>query len=391
MTHPVLVVCAKEIVDNVRDRRSLLSALIYPLLGPLVFALLLHVLGGVVGPQGSRAELRLPVAGAEHAPRLLAWLKGQGVRVMRPPAEIEDSVRAGEWLVVLVLPPDFDRVLAAGGSASVTVVSDASSVAGELMVGKLADLLKTYGRDLSGTRLDARGIDRTLLEPVRIDNVIAVQRRNVFDTFLFMVPPFILFTVFIGGVYLAIDTTSGERERGSLEPLMANPVPRWQFMFGKFLAAYVFTLVALLVQLAAFSLVLETVGAGLFSPGSHFGPATVATFVVVCLPLMAFTVAVQIIIAALTRSFKEAQTWLGLLPLLPAAPGLAMVFAPVRAGLLTMLPPVFSQTVVLGQIVRGEPVSLGLALLSAGATLVAAALLLRFAAHLFEREEMIFG
>lgn len=392
MIHAVPVVFAKEVTDNLRDRRSLLTALIYPLLGPLLFAVLLHVLGGVVAKATRGVTLDLPVAGAEHAPRLIAWLETHEVRV-RPLAEDpERAVRGGLEQVVMVLPEGFEAALDQGGMARVRLINDASRLAGELLVGRLADLLRAWSRELSAARLGERGLDsEVLLDPVKIDNLIVVQRGNALDLFLFMVPPFVMFTVFIGGVYLAIDTTSGERERGSLEPLFANPVPRWQFMMGKFLAAYLFTAVALAVQLGAFALVFQTVGAGMFSRGNGFGLGTVAYFMAVGVPLMAFTVAIQIIIAALTRSFKEAQTWLGLLPLLPAVPGLAMVFVPVRAAWWSMAVPVFSQTVTMQLAVRGEPVSAAHLALSAIATLAAAVLLLRWAARLFEREEMVFG
>jgi sodium transport system permease protein len=196
--------------------------------------------------------------------------------------------------------------------------------------------------------------------------------------------------LFIGGVYLAIDTTAGERERGSLEPLFANPLPRAGFMLGKYLAALFFTLVAVLVQLATFKLMFVSVGAGqgfakVLGPG-----ATLGTFAVAA-PLAALAVAVQVIIATVSRSFKEAQTYLGLLPLAPAMPGLALVFLPLVPQGWMMAVPTFGQTLLFGQLVRGEPIAFGHALIASGVTLVLALVLLALAAKLYEREELIFG
>lgn len=385
----VLAVFVKEVQDNMRDRRSALAALIYPVLGPLLFAGLLQVTGQALSGGGPNMEL--PVAGIEDAPSLSAFLAARSVRVVPAPADIEPAVRQGRVPMVLMVEPRFDAKLGAGAQARLTVVNDASRLAGEVSAARLTRLLQDYAKDALVRRLEARGMTAAEAQPVSIENVAFATRRQAADLLVYLVPPFIMFTVFIGGVYLAIDSTSGERERGSLEPLLTTPVPRWQIMLGKYLGAYLFTAVALMVQLAAFGLAFATASPGQFTPGTGYGPGTAVRLFLVAVPLMAFTVAVQIIIAALTRSFKEAQTWLGLLPLVPAVPGLVMVFMPVQGKLWMMLVPVLGQTVIMGQAVRAEAVEPLHHAAAAAATLLAAALLLRWAARLFEREEMVFG
>lgn len=393
---PFWWVFIKEVVDNARDRRSTLAALVYPLLGPLLFtALLQFTTAALSGGSAKDAEglviQPLPVAGAEHAPKLMAFLRDKGIRVLDPPPDIEQAVKRGRWPVVLKVTEDFERKLAAGDYAEVVVYNDASRLSGEIAAGHVSRLLGTYREQLAEERLKTRGIALTELRPFSIDNVIYSTRRKVADLFVYLVPPFIMFTVFIGGVYLAIDATSGERERGSLEPLMTLPVPRWQLMLGKYLAAYVFTAFALVLQLAAFYLAFNTVDADAFSEGTGFTVGTALALLLTAVPLMAFTVGIQTIIAALTRSFKEAQTWLGLLPIGPAIPGLAMVFLPVGGKLWMMLVPVLSQVVLMGQIVRGDPIPLLHLLTAAATTLAAAAVLLWLAGKLYERDEIIFG
>lgn len=389
--HPVVAIFAKEVQDNLRDRRSLLAALIYPLLGPLLFAVLLQLTGDVLPGGGRALSLAVPVVNAHHAPGLVGFLAEKGVRIEPPPEDIEDAVRSGRRDAVVLIARDFDLDVAAGRPAKVTVVNDASRVASDVAASRLGQYLNEYNRLLAKEGLARLGVDPAALEPVQVENVILEARRRVGDLFLYMVPPFLMFTLFIGGVYLAIDATSGERERGSLEPLMSVPVPRWQIMAGKFLAAYLFTGFALLVQLTAFAIGFAVAAPGQFTAGSGLGPATVALFFLIALPLMALTVAVQIIIAAMTRSFKEAQTWLGLLPLIPATPGMVLVFLPVHGQLWMMLLPLFSQTVIMGEVVRGGTVPATHIAISALFTLAAAYGLLRWAAKLFDSEEMVFG
>jgi sodium transport system permease protein len=129
----------------------------------------------------------------------------------------------------------------------------------------------------------------------------------------------------------------------------------------------------------------------MFSAGVAYDWRTVALILTLTPPLMALTVTLQIIIAAMTRSFKEALTWLGLLPVLPAGTSFVLVFSPVAGDLRLMFVPVLSQTVLLGQVMRGEQPA-ALAIVVAGiSTLMTSVLLLRFAAGLFDREEIVFG
>ena len=244
---------------------------------------------------------------------------------------------------------------------------------------------------MASERLAERRIDPGTVEPVRIDNTNVAVSGSLIDSFLAMLPPFIIFNIFIGGVYLTLDATSGERERRSLEPLLANPVGRWQVMLGKVLAAVLFTAAAVVVQLIAFKLMFEAIGSDRLSFADKLSLGSVLGVLMLTGPLVIFAVAVQTIIATVTRSFKQALTCLGFLPLIPGLPGLVLVFVSVEAENWMMTLPTFGQTVLLGQLIRGEAVD-GMHMTIAGASTVAAtALLLLIAARLYDREELIFG
>jgi sodium transport system permease protein len=387
------IVFAKESLDNLRDRRSLLLALVYPLMGPLLLGVLMSLVTGVVRPEtDAKAAFRLPVAGTEHAPDLIAFLAGRDVTVVPAPDEPEQAVQVGTAEVVLVIEAGFAERLAAGRRPTLFLVTNSSRITGVIAANRAVEALNAFNQELAGRRLRARGVDPAeVFEPVQVDSVNVASRYNLVDMFLFMVPPFIIFTVFMGGVYLAIDTTSGERERGSLEPLLVNPVPRWALMLGKFLAALLFTAAAVAVQLAAFKAMFAMLGDRGPGFGHILGLADSLAVGLVALPLMMLAVGVQVIIATVTRSFKEAQTYLGLLPLIPAMPGLALVFVPLQPKTWMMAVPGFSQTLLFGQYVRGEAVSALHIGVSAAVTAAVALLLVYGCARLYEREELIFG
>jgi sodium transport system permease protein len=145
------------------------------------------------------------------------------------------------------------------------------------------------------------------------------------------------------------------------------------------------------VQLAAFKLTFFWVAGAESNFFQALDLKALAAILAVALPLMVLAVSMQVVIAAITRSFKEAQTYLGLLPLVPAIPGMVLVFAPVKSQLWMMAIPAFSQTLLFGQALRDETVSWADVATSGGVTGALALLLLYLAARLYEREELVFG
>ncbi|NQU60204.1 MAG: ABC transporter permease [Rhodospirillales bacterium] len=390
MWNRMFTVFAKEVLDNSRDRRSLLVALIYPLLGPALLGLLISAVVNVVSVK-TTARMAIPVQGAAFAPGLVAFLGERGINVAPPPQNPEQAVREGVVEFVLVIPEDYQTRFEAQKTADITVIANSSRLPGLIALNRMANLLGVYNSQVWNKRLEDRGLDIQILKPLAISSIDVTSGTHIAQILLFMVPPLFIFNLFMGGVYLAIDTTSGERERGSLEPLLINPVERWALMLGKYFAALVFTAVAVVVQLMAFKLIFQSAGGGNFNFAEILNMTTVIAILVIALPLMMVAVGVQFIMATVTKSYKEAQTYLGLLPLVPAIPGMILVFAPVQAQNWMMMIPTFSQTLLLGQIVRGNVVSIPDALISMTSSIAAAMILIFIAARLYERENLIFG
>ena len=134
----------------------------------------------------------------------------------------------------------------------------------------------------------------------------------------------ILITMLMGGMYLAIDATAGERERGSLEPLLTVPVPRAQLIYGKILATCAYMLLSLTLTVTAFALLLRFIGLERFGMSVNFSPAVALQLILYCLPLVPLAAALMTIVAAYTRTYREAQTYLGVVLLVPTLP---LVFA----------------------------------------------------------------
>ena len=389
MTSAVGVVFLKEMVDNLRDRRSVFVALIYPLVGATLLGLLMAFVSGLTGRGDDR--LALAVAGGDGAPELLARLRAHGIEVTAAPDDPAAAVRDGRIEIALVVADDYADDLAAERPARLSLVISTNRLSTVASSGRIASLLQRYAADLANARLQRRGIDPASVRPLRIEHVNVSQSRSLAGFFLNMLPPFVIFTIFIGGVYLAIDSTSGERERGSLEPLLVNPVARSDIMLGKALATLAFTAATVLLQLAAFKAMFELLAAANIGVRIDPGLPAFAAIFVISLPLMLFAVALQIIVAAASRSYKETQTYLGLLPLIPALPGMILIFVPMQAQLWMMTLPMFGQVLLIGQLVRDEPIDPAQVALSVVATGLAALALLHLARRLYERDALLLG
>jgi sodium transport system permease protein len=388
----VLVVFLKEMIDNLRDRRSIAMAMIYPLIGPLILGLMITFVAGSLQGRGgsgggSSGPTEILAMGTKNAPAaFVEYLHGRNAvlrPVMQDPAAL---VRQGGAPYVLVLP----KQTATDGTLRVKLVSDASRLSSVVRIAQMLDLLHGYEHEIVTKRFAALGLSPGITSAVNIEEENIGRALSLGATFLNMMPPFFIFTLFLGGVYLTLDTTSGERERGSFEPLMINPVSRSEVLVGKFCAGVVFTLIALCVQMIAFWCMLHLVprqSLGLMNPP---GVVQLSLLLPICLPLALFAVASQIVIAAVTRSLKEAQTYLGLLPLVPAIAGMLLVFAPVQLHSFLAAIPTFGQTVLMGQVIRSEALNWAMIGVSGFATLAMTLLLLALAFRLYDREQILF-
>ncbi len=382
------IVWIKELRESLRDRRVLINAfLLGPLLGPLIFLLLMRV---VVDRELQRAQQSLPVVviGAEYAPNLLQALGQSGLQVLPPVDNPEQAVRSQRVDLVLRIAPSFAESWRAGEPAQVDLIYDASRREVGARAQRLHGMLDSYSRRIAAMRMVSRGLSPTLQAPLLIserDQATAQSRGAV----LFGVLPYMLvLTAFLGGIFLAIDATAGERERQSLEPLLVNPVPRWQVLAGKLLASATFSFSSVCLSLLAFALAGALLPTERMGVAIDLGPRFVFIVLPVMVPLVLLIAILQTLVAAFARSYREAQTHLGLLQLIPMIPSALLAFLPFKQQLWMYAVPLLSQQLAIMRLLRGEPVTLLQALLSMVSTLLAALLAFQLARRLYDSEQL---
>ncbi len=350
----IITVMRKELRDFARDRRTfLLTLLTAPLLYPLLF-LGMNKLTNLRAETQLEKDLTIPVEGMARAPNLVAFLASRGINATEAPADIEALIRSQHQDLALVIDKDFAADWHAGKPAKVEIVADTTRRTGDVQIARVRAVLNEYGQSMGALRLLARGVNPMVAAPVNVgtrDLATAEAKRGIF---LSVVLPLVLMLfAFIGGSHLAMDTTAGERERQSLEPLLATPAARGALVSGKMLAAVVLGLASMLLILVSFKVSASIGGGAARSLDVSF--AAMGKLLVILLPLVLIGTALLTCLSASSKSMKEAQSHMVWLMLLPMLPGYALMAYPLKdTQLWQYAVPFLSQNQMLVKVTRGE-------------------------------------
>lgn len=351
----MLTVMRKELRDFTRDRRTLLlTLLVAPLLYPVIF-LGMGKLSELRKETQLDKPLELPVVGIERAPNLIAYLAGNGINAKAAPADIEARIRSQQEDVALAIDPEFARDWRAGKPAKVEIVTDTTRRNADVPAARVREALNQYGQTVGSLRLLARGINPMVAAPLNTgtrDLATPEAKSGMFMTIL--LPMILTIFAFIGGSHLAMDTTAGERERQSLEPLLATPASRGAIVSGKMIAACLVGIASLLLTLLAFKLSAQFAGGMAQMLDVRF--AAIAKLLLILLPMLFIGTTLLSYLSAASKSMKEAQshmTWLMLLPMLPI---MLLAVNPLKYEPWQFAVPFLAQNQMIQKVIRAEPV-----------------------------------
>jgi sodium transport system permease protein len=379
----------KEIRDGSRDRRSISSLVFSAVIAPVLFGLIFTVSAERLK---SAEQITLPIQGAEFAPAFVDWLQQQsGVTIVAAPADPEEAVRSRAEDVVLVIDKDFARDMARAVPAPVKLVSDVTREDARPKVTRVRNLVSAYSSQTGGLRLIARGVAPSVATAIRVEEVEVSSSQQRLATQLGILPLLLVIAGLTGSMQLAIDSTAGERERGSLEPLLLNPAPRGALAAGKWLAAALFGSCAVLFSMLLTINVLRRVPWQDLGIRFRVTDAELLTLLALILPLVLFLSAVVMFASTFARSFKEAQTYLGMLMLLPMLPGVVATVYPLSGRPWLAPVPIVGQYALAADVLGGKPPSVLLYIVAGMSVVICAAALVGATARLLTREGIIFG
>jgi sodium transport system permease protein len=393
------VVYRKELLDSLRDRRTVVSMIAVPILLMPLLTIGLGLLAATIMGRAMQEVPTVMILGGEDSPRVVAALQSlKEIHVV--PAQPDYAARISDKQVraAVEIPRDFDAAIERGDTATVRIYM----YAGELRSSFGADRLQTFLRDLRERsvreRLQARGLPETLAEPFRIEEQNVAPPEKVSGAILGgLIPYFVIVLCLIGAMYPAMDLTAGEKERGTMETILSSPVSRTHLVLGKFLMVLTASLLSALLSMISMGATFEA-GRGLLQNLEQFSGTTlplqfsfgamVAVFLMV-VPLAVLFSAVLLTIALFAKSYKEAQSYLSPLTILVALPAVISALPGVELNAALCLVPVLNISLVSKEIVAGTYHWSYIGLIFASSCAYAAAAL-AVAIRLFQREEVLF-
>ncbi len=392
MNAVIRIVMLKELRESLRDRRTLLTSLVFgPIFAPLLFILIIKL--ALARSVASQDELvPVTVANAAAAPNLVQQLREGGLDVTLKDgtdAEIRGWIAATDGLVVVRVPENFAARFTSGQPAAVLVYADGSNSQADRFAARVHQAIAAYSAMIGGLRLQARGVSPAIVHAVVIDSVDVSTPSARATLLLGMLSYVILLITLLGGLHLAIDATAGERERGSLEALLTVPARREHLIYGKIAAAAIMMILALALVTVSIAVALDYVPLETFGMSANFGPAVAWRVFLTVLPFALVGAALLTVVASFTKSYKEAQSWLGIVMLVPTLPiAIAGVLA-VQPSAPLMLIPSLSQHLLIQGLMRGDPLPASWLLWSAASTLLLGLALAWLAGRLYRREAIL--
>ena len=387
MFRTVFTVMRKELRDLSRDRRTLALALF---LGPLLYPALMLGMGYLtenrIRTQVDKT-LEIPMVGAEHAPNLVKFLATNGITAAPAPANLDTAIRSQEIDAALRISPDYAEDWRNGRPALVEIIRDSTRRDADIPTQRLQAALNAYSQQVGALRLLARGIDASVARPVNIglqDMATPEAKQGMLLSVL--LPYLLILTSFIGGAYLILDATAGERERQSLEPLLATPAPRSAVVSGKIAAACMIGLATLLLTLLAFKFSAQF--AGTLGRQLNVSFLAIGKMLLILVPMLFIGTSLLTYLAASAKSMKEAQSHMTWLMLLPMIPTIMLMVSPVKTQLWQFAVPFLAQNQLLLKVIRAEPISAQVWAVYLGSSL-GLALLLWLAAVMRYRQEKL--
>jgi len=391
----VKIIYLKEMLDTLRDRRTLISMVLVPI---LLFPVLMFGMRGLVVSLIEKAEekpARVTILGEENAPSVAAQLfQNEKLRIVDL-EDYSDAIQDKRIEAALVFSEDFERRIEQEDSAQATIYYDMAEIKSDMAMEKLRTHLRDYEDSMVSSRLKRREMERSLLHPVRIqtENVASEEKMGGFMLSMFL-PYIIIILALTGAMYPAIDLTAGEKERGTLETILVSPASRGELAIGKFFCVMTASIVTAILATMSMSI---TAGMGLAQMSQFTGEearlsiklTSILVMLILFLPVSALFSSVLLSLSLLAKSYKEAQSYITPLMIVIIMPAMISFMPGVELSWGLALIPIINVSLALKEVLLGTYNFgfIGLIFLS---TLVYASFSIFITRRLFEKEQVLF-
>jgi sodium transport system permease protein len=389
------VVLGKELLDTLRDRRALIAMVAVPI---FLWPVMMLGMGGLIAAQEKKTQATMhevAIIGSQWSPTLTAAVQAhEGLIVLPAQSDsIEALLRSKDLRAALTLSHGFEDTIAAGGTGTAEILYIETEAAGEVAMLRLDRVTENFADSVANSRLSAAGLDSSVVHPVDVNrrNVATGEELGGFVLGMFL-PYLLVIIALTGGLYPAIDLTAGEKERGTMETLLATPATRFELAAGKvftvFLAAFFAAVLATTSMFVSFS-----IGASILADAGEISftvsAANAAGMLLLLIPTAALFAGVLLSIALAARSYKEAQSYLTPLMFLVIIPGFVTFVRGFEPTFVWAFVPVSNVCLSMKMLLAGAP-EWGFIAATFGAAFVYATAAVWIASRQFHRESVLF-
>ncbi len=391
----VKIIYFKEMLDTLRDRRTLISMILVPI---LLFPVLMFGMSGLVVFLTKKAEekpARVMILGKKNAPYLTERIFQDEKFKIVEESDFKNAIKEKRIEAAVVFSEDFERKIEKEDSAQAIIYYDRTEVKSDIAMGKLRDHLRDYEDSIVTFRLKKRKIEKSLLYPVNVkdENVASKEKMGGFMLSMFL-PYIVILLALTGAMYPAIDLTAGEKERGTLETILVSPASRGELATGKFLCVMTVSVITAILATCSMGI---TAGMSFAQMGSFTGEEaqisikfiSIVVILILLLPISALFSSLLLSISLFAKSFKEAQSYITPFMLLVIMPAMISFMPGVELNWFFAFVPVINVSLALKDALLGS-YNWGFIGLIFVSTAIYASFSIFVTKRLFEKEEVLF-
>ena len=368
----------KELVDAARDKRSVMAGLYYAIFVPIFMAgMMMLIIDKVTSPE----DLNITISNAAAAPDLITFLDNQGIRHSEDKAEVT--------AIQIIIGADYAKHMYRGEPAEVLLIADGSEENLQSAIRRTQKTLRSYSSEMASLRLIARGINPKIMNSLNIKMQDQATSESKGGQLMAMIILFMLLSIFVSGMNLAIDTSAGERERNSLALLLSHPISLRELIASKVCAVGLFGMLGLVLVLIMSKIIYPLV------PWQELGFSVDISLNFMIATLIAgvfvaiFAASMQLFVSFMAKSFKEAQTYISFVLFIPMALSYAVTFDLATDEL--RWTPVTGQLQALIDLMKGKEIPLLQLVVSCLSTLLLSVALMFGMERLLKSEKIVFG
>lgn len=389
-----LVVYRKELRDMLRDKRTIRSMIIIPVIAfPLLYGGIIYLVTNIMG-KAEREISTVMVEGGQDSPKITAALHDfSQVSIEAYQSDAKQEVDDKKIRALVVIPNGFDAAISSGKNEKVSIDYYEGDEKSEIAKDHLQKFFDDYRTQVARAAIEAHGLSPTLLEPFSVDASNVAPPTKVGAAMLGgWIPYLIIILSFTGAMYPAMDLTAGEKERGTMETILTSPVSRTDLVIGKFMMVFTAAVVTAVLSLVSMGVLWSQrgkLGMGSQALQIAIDPSSVLAVIVLLLPLAVLFAAVLLAVALFAKSYREAQSYVSPLVFIVIAPAVIGALPGIDLNWKTALIPILNTSLVSKEIIGGSYPWLSIAAIF-GMTCVYAGIALAWAVRMFNREDVLF-